>query len=113
MDGRRSSMKHKAVIVLAHLLKGGRSFQVTFSGENSPRTLVLDENYELCELRRVDDDQEVLLKVFGIDMGPFVKLCEKISTDDAFAIGAATAMIEMANERPPRVTTGGDPAHGD
>lgn len=106
-------MKHKALIVLAHLLKGGRSFKVVFSGESEPRTLVFDENYELCELRHVGDDQEVLLKVLGVDMGPFVKLCEKISDDDAFAIGGATAMIEMANERPPRVPTGGDASHGD
>lgn len=106
-------MKHKALIVLAHLLKGGRSFQVTFSGESQPRTLVLDENYELCELRRLDDDQEILLKVLGIDMGPFVKLCEKISDDDAFAIGGATAMIEMATRNPPRTPTGGDAARGD
>ncbi len=105
-------MKHKALIVLAHLLKGGRSFQVVFSGESEPRTLVLDENYELCELRKTGDDEEILLRVFGIDMGPFVKLCEKISDDDAFAIGGATAMIEMANERSPRVV-GGNQSHGD
>lgn len=103
--------RHKAVLVLAHLLKGGRSFKIVFSGEKEPRTLVLDENYELCELRQVEDE-EILLRVFGIDMGPFVKLCEKISDDDAFAIGGATAMIEMANERPPRVA-GGNQTHGD
>ena len=93
--------RHNALVVLSHLLKGGRSFKAAFPGEKESRTLVLDENYELCQLVR-SGDQEVLLRVFGVDMGPFVKLCESLSDEEVFAVGCSTAMIEMANEKPAR-----------
>ena len=108
MSGRMKmgSKKHKAVVVLNHLLKGGRHFDVTFKGETSPRTLVLDEDYELCQLVKDEKGEvvknskgeEVVLRVFGVDMGPFVKLCEKLSDEEVFSIGCSTAFIEMANE---------------
>lgn len=85
---------HKAVIVLAHLLKGGRSFQL------DGRTYVLSEDYDLCELRTNDQGEEVLLRFLGgLDLSSFIKMCEQLSEQDTFMIGASTAMIRMAEER--------------
>lgn len=92
------SRKHKAVVILNHLLRGGRNFKVVFEGEKEPRTLVLDENYELCQLVKNDKGEDVLLTVFGVDMGPFVKLCEKLTDEEVFAVGCNTAFIDMADE---------------
>lgn len=89
----------KATVVLQHLLRGGRTFKIKFKGDESPRTLVLSHDYELCELRKRENGEEVLLPVLGVDMGPFVKLCEKLTNEEVFSIGAATAMADMMTER--------------
>jgi hypothetical protein len=105
--------REKAVVVLRHLLRGGRAFKVRFQGEETPRTLVMSEDYELCELRKRENGEDVLLPVLGIDIGPFVKLCEKLTDDEVFSIGAATALDDMASGRPRRqvgVATDGDEA---
>jgi len=95
-------MKRKAVVVLQHLLNGGRCFKMKFEGESEPRTLVMSSDYELCTVAKRENGEEVLLPVLGIDIGPFVKLCEKLSDVEVFSIGAATAMIDMAKSRPDR-----------
>ena len=92
-------MKHKAVVVLSHLLEGGRSFKVKFKGEEAPRTLVLSEDYELCQLATRENGEEVLLPVLGVDMGPFVKICEQLDDVEVFTIGCATAMMNMRKPR--------------
>lgn len=95
-DGELSfgSRHHKAVVVLAHLLKGGKSFQL------DGRTYVLSEDYDLCELRKNDQGEEVLLRFLGgLDLSSFIKMCEQLSEQDTFLIGASTAMIRMSEER--------------
>src|SRR5579885_958216 len=94
--------REKAAVVLQHLLTGGRCFKVTFQGESEPRTLVMSQDYELCTVAKRENGEEVLLPVLGIDIGPFVKLCEKLSDVEVFSIGAATAMLDMAKVRPDR-----------
>jgi hypothetical protein len=88
----------KACVVLNHLLHGGRSFKVTFKNETEPRTFVFDNENSLCELRKTDDGEEILLR-FDVGLGEFVKMCEEIPDDELFLIGAETGMIEMNQER--------------
>ncbi len=44
-----------------------------------------------------DKGEEILLRT-GCELGPFVKLCERLTDEELFALGCGTAFIDMAEE---------------